>query len=170
MPTSRSKPGQALGLTSAKARSSIARASGKRAAKIDQAAKAVQAAVEVPPKTAEPPARTYPPALLKQAEGRPTLDTESAKYDALWEHAKKTMGMEPIHAASTNRIEHILRVFDMDPTYGPCMGMTRLERWQRAKDIGEDPPDELREILLTREGILDFQYSVLDQSASIAVA
>lgn len=50
------------------------------------------------------------------------------------------------------------------------MGMTRLERWQRAKDIGEDPPDELREILLTREGILDFQYSVLDQSASIAVA
>ncbi|KAL4403006.1 hypothetical protein ACI68E_000786 [Malassezia pachydermatis] len=124
MPTSRSKPGQALGLTSAKARSSIARASGKRAAKIDQAAKAVQAAVEVPPKTAEPPARTYPPALLKQAEGRPTLDTESAKYDALWEHAKKTMGMEPstffptdpVHAASTNRIEHILRVFDMDPT------------------------------------------------------
>lgn len=41
--------------------------------------------------------------------------------------------------------------------------MTRLERWQRAHDIGEEPPVELREILQTREGILDLRLSILDQ-------
>lgn len=34
----------------------------------------------------------------------------------------------------------------------------------RAKDIGEDPPDEIREILSTREGILDWRLSILDAS------
>ena len=33
------------------------------------------------------------------------------------------------------------------------MGLTRLERWERAKDIGNDPPNEVREILLSREGV-----------------
>lgn len=48
------------------------------------------------------------------------------------------------------------------------MGMTRLERWQRAKDIGEDPPDEVREILLSREGVLDYQHSILDQASALS--
>lgn len=56
-----------------------------------------------------------------------------------------------------------MRIFDLNATYGPCTGMTRLERWQRAHDIGEEPPVELREILQTREGILDLRLSILDQ-------
>lgn len=42
------------------------------------------------------------------------------------------------------------------------MGLSRMERWQRAKDMGEEPPQEIAEILNTREGILDYRTSVLD--------
>ena len=27
--------------------------------------------------------------------------------------------------------------------YGPCIGMTRLERWERAKSLGLNPPTEV---------------------------
>jgi len=80
-----------------------------------------------------------------------------------------------------SRIDHILRVFDLNPTwvsarhfdstltsrFGPCMGLTRMERWQRAKDIGDEPPEEIAEILETREGILDLRLSVLDSESSV---
>jgi DNA polymerase delta, subunit 4 len=42
------------------------------------------------------------------------------------------------------------------------MGLTRLERWHRAKDLGECPPEEICEILNTREGVLDLRLSILD--------
>lgn len=41
--------------------------------------------------------------------------------------------------------------------------MTRLERWERARDIGEEPPAEIADILKTRQGILDFRWSILEQ-------
>mmetsp|Transcript_16332 Transcript_16332/g.40274 ORF Transcript_16332/g.40274 Transcript_16332/m.40274 type:complete len:143 (-) Transcript_16332:204-632(-) len=44
-------------------------------------------------------------------------------------------------------IEEKLKGFDMDASYGPCIGITRLERWNRAKKFGLDPPIEIREIL-----------------------
>lgn len=36
--------------------------------------------------------------------------------------------------------------------------MTRLQRWKRAKDLGEDPPEEVYEILTTKEGKLMDEY------------
>lgn len=39
--------------------------------------------------------------------------------------------------------------------------MTRLERWQRAKSLGDEPPEEVRKILETRQGVLDLKHSVL---------
>lgn len=63
-----------------------------------------------------------------------------------------------VHAEGQNRIHHILRAFDLDPSYGPNLGMSRLERWQRAKNLGEDPPDEVLDILMTKEGQLLDEY------------
>ncbi|WFD22312.1 hypothetical protein MEQU1_000980 [Malassezia equina] len=161
MTTARTKAGGPLGLTNSKA--GLKKAGGKRGQKIDRAVQAVAATHEPPA-----PVRTYSDAELKQAAGRPALDVHSAKYDALWEEACRTMGGKPIHADGTNRIEHILRVFDLNPAYGPCMGMTRLERWHRAQEIGENPPEPVRDILETREGVLALRLSVLDQTASLA--
>ena len=41
----------------------------------------------------------------------------------------------------------ILRVFDMTSKYGPSVGMTRLQRWERAKKWGLNPPEEVRDPL-----------------------
>ncbi|KAJ8312493.1 hypothetical protein KUTeg_009866 [Tegillarca granosa] len=43
--------------------------------------------------------------------------------------------------ASNNDLE-ILKQFDLALEYGPCIGITRLERWERAKQHGMNPPPE----------------------------
>lgn len=37
----------------------------------------------------------------------------------------------------------ILRVFDMTAKYGPCVGISRLDRWKRAQKLGLEPPEEV---------------------------
>ncbi|MQL98848.1 hypothetical protein Taro_031565 [Colocasia esculenta] len=47
--------------------------------------------------------------------------------------------------------ETALRQFDMDMRYGPCLGMSRMERWQRAARLGLHPPPEVADLLLRRQ-------------------
>jgi hypothetical protein len=44
---------------------------------------------------------------------------------------------------SHNRVHHILRVFDLSSQWGPCVGISRLERWKRAEEWGLEPPVEV---------------------------
>ncbi|XP_037620655.1 DNA polymerase delta subunit 4 [Sebastes umbrosus] len=41
-----------------------------------------------------------------------------------------------------------LRQFDLDWRFGPCTGISRLQRWERAKLHGLSPPEEIRYLLL----------------------
>ncbi|EPS67252.1 hypothetical protein M569_07529, partial [Genlisea aurea] len=43
--------------------------------------------------------------------------------------------------------EDVLRRFDMNMAYGPCLGMSRLARWERAVALGLSPPKEVNELL-----------------------
>ncbi|XP_006349440.1 DNA polymerase delta subunit 4-like [Solanum tuberosum] len=43
--------------------------------------------------------------------------------------------------------EELLRQFDMNMTYGPCLGLSRLDRWERAKSFGLNPPRDVEPIL-----------------------
>ncbi|KAJ3555583.1 hypothetical protein NM688_g2500 [Phlebia brevispora] len=61
--------------------------------------------------------------------------------------------IEPIHSKGLTSVHHILRVFDLSYEYGPCIGVTRLERWERASALGLEPPAEVKEILTTKEGM-----------------
>ncbi|KAG5232969.1 DNA polymerase delta family protein [Salix suchowensis] len=36
--------------------------------------------------------------------------------------------------------EELMRQFDMNMAYGPCLGMSRLARWERAQRLGLNPP------------------------------
>lgn len=45
------------------------------------------------------------------------------------------------------RDEQLLKQFDLSSKYGPCIGMTRLERWERAKKLELCPPQEVYDIL-----------------------
>lgn len=43
--------------------------------------------------------------------------------------------------------EDVLRQFDMNMVYGPCIGMNRLDRWNRANKLGLNPPKEVESAL-----------------------
>ncbi|XP_059292313.1 uncharacterized protein LOC132045726 [Lycium ferocissimum] len=43
--------------------------------------------------------------------------------------------------------EEVLRQFDMNMVYGPCLGMGRLDRWERAKKLGLNPPTDVERLL-----------------------
>ncbi|CAO2170128.1 unnamed protein product [Urochloa humidicola] len=44
--------------------------------------------------------------------------------------------------------EEALRQFDMDRSYGPCTGVTRLERWERTVAMGLHPPPHVRNLIV----------------------
>ncbi|KAF8342627.1 DNA polymerase delta, subunit 4-domain-containing protein [Cantharellus anzutake] len=83
------------------------------------------------------------------------------RYDKYHKSIKPRFGMgqSPIHIEGENRVHEILRMFDLSYEYGPCVGVTRLERWERAQSLGLNPPPEVKEILQTQEGQTDEKYS-----------
>ncbi|PWW77720.1 hypothetical protein C7212DRAFT_362551 [Tuber magnatum] len=61
------------------------------------------------------------------------------------------MGCTPVHQQYLCMQEKILRNFDMQAKYGPCIGPTRWQRWKRAEALGLDPPVEVLAAILTEE-------------------
>ncbi|KAK3937331.1 DNA polymerase delta subunit 4 [Diplogelasinospora grovesii] len=55
------------------------------------------------------------------------------------------------HAADLTTGEKVLRYFDVSSQFGPCIGTTRLKRWQRAQRLGLNPPIEVLAVLLQEE-------------------
>ncbi|KAE9610675.1 putative DNA polymerase delta, subunit 4 [Lupinus albus] len=51
------------------------------------------------------------------------------------------------HADEYNENETMLRQFDMNMAYGPCVGMSRKERLERAQKLGLNPPIEIKKLL-----------------------
>lgn len=60
---------------------------------------------------------------------------------------------------STTREKELqkLRQFDLDCRFGPCTGISRLQRWERAKLHDLKPPEEIRDLLL--QTCTDPEYS-----------
>ncbi|CAM5149212.1 unnamed protein product [Natator depressus] len=52
----------------------------------------------------------------------------------------------------------MLKQFDLSWEYGPCTGITRLQRWERAESLGLSPPVTVRETLLEHEGDVSFMH------------
>ncbi|KAG9469599.1 hypothetical protein GDO78_020127 [Eleutherodactylus coqui] len=50
--------------------------------------------------------------------------------------------------------------FDLDWRFGPCTGITRLERWQRADELGLTPPKNIRDILMAHQADDRYQSSL----------
>mmetsp|Transcript_18737 Transcript_18737/g.41044 ORF Transcript_18737/g.41044 Transcript_18737/m.41044 type:complete len:105 (-) Transcript_18737:150-464(-) len=50
-------------------------------------------------------------------------------------------------STDSERIDSVLKAFDLCPKYGPCAGVSRLERWDRANKFGLNPPLQVREII-----------------------
>ncbi|WVQ78680.1 hypothetical protein IAT38_000767 [Cryptococcus sp. DSM 104549] len=98
---------------------------------------------------------------VEKGKEKRQLKVKSKEWSGVLAEANEAMGnLEPVHAGSEthNDVHHILRVFDMTTKYGPCIGMPRLQRWERAKAWGLNPPEEIREILTTQQGEEDESY------------
>ncbi|NWZ14545.1 DPOD4 polymerase, partial [Agelaius phoeniceus] len=52
----------------------------------------------------------------------------------------------------------MLRRFDLSWEYGPCSGITRLQRWERAQELGLSPPGPIRDALLEHRDNPDVTY------------
>jgi len=92
----------------------------------------------------------------------PELNENDPKWHKHHALVREKMGhMHPIHANSQNKIHEILRVFDLSYEYGPFVGISRLERWERAEALGLNPPVEVKDILTTRQGMEQLSQSVL---------
>ncbi|NXE01672.1 DPOD4 polymerase, partial [Chaetorhynchus papuensis] len=52
----------------------------------------------------------------------------------------------------------MLRRFDLSWEYGPCTGITRLQRWERAQELGLSPPGPIRDALLEHGDNPDVTY------------
>ena len=44
-----------------------------------------------------------------------------------------------------------LRAFDLDINYGPCVGLRRKDRWQRAKYFNLNPPQNIIDMLANQQ-------------------
>jgi len=89
-----------------------------------------------------------------------TLDPEdkTGQFKRYYKEVKKQLGtVSPIHAEEESKVYKMLRVFDNTYDFGPCVGLTRMERWERAEAMGLNPPPEVRDILLTEQGRTDPQ-------------
>jgi len=74
--------------------------------------------------------------------------------------SKSKFGRLPlIHCEDENAIHQILRTFDMTVDFGPYVGITRLNRWNRAQKLGLNPPPEVKQILETDDGRNDDHYA-----------
>ncbi|KAJ3114901.1 hypothetical protein HK098_007131 [Nowakowskiella sp. JEL0407] len=53
----------------------------------------------------------------------------------------------PADHLSKEKLAEILKQFDLDSSFGPCVGISRRERWDRAQSLGLCPPEIVKETL-----------------------
>lgn len=46
----------------------------------------------------------------------------------------------------------LLRQFDLNADYGPCSGLSRMERWKRAKEFRFNPPSKVHDLVIAHSG------------------
>jgi DNA polymerase delta subunit 4 len=61
------------------------------------------------------------------------------------------LNMITVHQEDLNTHEKVLRHFDICSQYGPCVGIPRVKRWRRAKNLGLSPPIEVLAVLMKDE-------------------
>ncbi|KAK3084494.1 hypothetical protein FSP39_014372 [Pinctada imbricata] len=61
---------------------------------------------------------------------------------------KKDVTEEPPVSKQTSEDLVLLKQFDLTLEFGPCVGITRLERWERAEKHGLNPPPEVRDLVV----------------------
>ncbi|KAJ4306792.1 hypothetical protein N0V88_000159 [Collariella sp. IMI 366227] len=85
-------------------------------------------------------------------------DAAIERYWSGIESGRSARAVHRKHGEGLSTGEKVLRYFDVSSQYGgkliddqPCIGITRLKRWQRAQRLGLNPPVEVLAVLLKED-------------------
>jgi len=76
-----------------------------------------------------------------QVNGTPKTKTSSTS------HFQFSLDSPPKNNTLNNESVQMLKNFDENFWFGPKFGITRMERWNRAKLLNRNPPTEVRQII-----------------------
>lgn len=110
-----------------------------------------EAAVEIP---AEPEKSEV------QVRADKVTDAHVKKY---WKSIEGQWSSPRVHQEGLSLSEKILRYFDVSSQYGPCVGITRLKRWNRAERLGLNPPIEVLSVLQKEEYSKKIERAHIDE-------
>ena len=137
----------------------------QRQAKLDFASsKAADAATAVNKKRTRSPSKDDAIDLTKPQKKEPTLDTQprsspNATPSKSLKSSKAPIAdsakLSPVADADVTAVltdvaadvESELKKFDLDYNFGPCCGLKRIDRWNRASRLGLEPPEHIRKLI-----------------------
>ncbi|KAL7934882.1 DNA polymerase delta, subunit 4 domain-containing protein [Trichoderma chlorosporum] len=96
----------------------------------------------------EPVAEEAPEKTEAELRAEKISDAQIKSY---WKAIEKQRKAPRVHQEDLDVAEKVLRYFDVSSQYGPCIGTTRVKRWQRAERLGLKPPIEVLAVLLKEE-------------------
>ncbi|PTB58933.1 hypothetical protein M431DRAFT_478073 [Trichoderma harzianum CBS 226.95] len=110
----------------------------------------------------EPVAEKAPEKTEAELKAEKITDAQIKSY---WKAIEKVRKAPRVHQEDLDLGEKVLRYFDVSSQYGkclnwicvnisfmkPCIGITRVKRWQRAERLGMKPPIEVLAVLLKEE-------------------
>ncbi|KAG6098762.1 hypothetical protein E4U31_004638 [Claviceps sp. LM219 group G6] len=93
-----------------------------------------------------PRLETAPP-KISETETRAGKLTD-AHINKYWKSIERQRKASRVHQQGISVNEKVLRYFDVSSQYGPCIGIDRTKRWNRAERLGLNPPVEVLAVLL----------------------
>ncbi|KAI1076396.1 hypothetical protein F5B20DRAFT_555925 [Whalleya microplaca] len=117
-------------------------------AEAEAEAEAAEADIEV---EEEPkPEAEQPVPEKSEAEVRAEKITDR-QIDQYWRQLERERIAKRVHQEGLSLAEKVLRYWDVSSQYGPCVGISRVKRWQRADRLGLEPPVEVLAVLMKEE-------------------
>ncbi|EHK40734.1 uncharacterized protein TrAtP1_004077 [Trichoderma atroviride] len=131
----------------------------ERPAAKDEVRKEEEEAVNVAaeePKVVEPEQEEEVEEIVEQVAEKSEAELKAEKITdtqikSYWKGIEKQRKAPRVHQQDLDLGEKVLRYFDVSSQYGPCIGTTRLKRWQRAERLGLNPPIEVLAVLVKEE-------------------
>ncbi|KAH6695787.1 DNA polymerase delta, subunit 4-domain-containing protein [Plectosphaerella plurivora] len=121
----------------------------------------VEPEVESVPVKVEPEVESEEEEIEVQEETLPTPEKSEAEVRAeaisekqigkYWKDIEALRIAPRVHVDDLSVGEKVLRYFDVSSQYGPCVGIQRVKRWQRAERLGLNPPIEVLAVILQEE-------------------
>ncbi|KAG5918014.1 hypothetical protein E4U42_007037, partial [Claviceps africana] len=75
-------------------------------------------------------------------------EVTDAHINEYWKEIEAERKAPRVHQEGLSVHEKVLRCFDVSSQYGPCIGIDRTKRWQRAERLGLNPPIEVLAVLM----------------------